>query len=233
MKKDLTQLLSKHQSHITTVRYWNEYAKRNSLPSAATLIRAFGSWGEVKKQFGEMNYSLVHSENDLMKVAEENVDYFTTIKYWNSYSQAHSLPSSTKYINQFGSWSLSKDRIGIKANYRRSKYSHQQLKDIIISNKEFLYSKIAWDEHAKEYNLPTYLTLKKYISWKEIKELAGQPFRYNYTKEELIQIARKNREHFSSMNKWDEYAREHTLPLSTTYSKHFGSWRKAKGKCLC
>jgi hypothetical protein len=47
-------------------------------------------------------------------------------------------------------------------------------------------------------------------------------------KEMMIKIAYHHKEEFTTMEHWDEFAREKHLPFAITYHRYFGSWNKAK-----
>ncbi|MGE6756022.1 hypothetical protein ACQKFO_21710 [Rossellomorea sp. NPDC071047] len=45
-----------------------------------------------------------------------------------------------------------------------------------------------------------------------------------YSKEILIEIALKNKEHFTTTLEWNKFAKENKLPQATTYYTYFGPW---------
>jgi hypothetical protein len=47
-------------------------------------------------------------------------------------------------------------------------------------------------------------------------------------KETLIVILESHKEHLTTVKKWDEYAKEHSLPPSVTLIYHFESWTEVK-----
>jgi hypothetical protein len=49
-----------------------------------------------------------------------------------------------------------------------------------------------------------------------------------YTDQELIKIAKKHKEQFTTMRNWDSYAAPLNLPLSHIYRSRFGGWNQAK-----
>lgn len=49
-----------------------------------------------------------------------------------------------------------------------------------------------------------------------------------YTKQQLLDIAKKHIKNFTSAIKWNKYAKEHHLPNVTCYKRYFGSWNTVK-----
>lgn len=49
-----------------------------------------------------------------------------------------------------------------------------------------------------------------------------------YTKDELLEIAKEHKEHLTSTSHWNEYRSLHNLPHSHTFISHFGRWNTLK-----
>ncbi|MCQ6282834.1 homing endonuclease associated repeat-containing protein [Bacillus sp. EB600] len=49
-----------------------------------------------------------------------------------------------------------------------------------------------------------------------------------YTNQQLLDIAKKHIDHFTSAEKWNQYAKEKQLPNVTCYKRYFGSWNTVK-----
>jgi hypothetical protein len=85
-----------------------------------------------------------------------------------------------------------------------------------------------WDEYAKRHSLPTVSQIKyAFGSWNKMKKQLQVSDTKIYhasrqlSDEELLAIASKHREYFTSQKEWDEYAREHGLPSWTVYRRRF------------
>jgi len=230
--QDFIKKLSKYKEHITTAREWDKFRKGKKLPSSNTLIRKFKSWNNLKAALKIGKSFRTYTKSELIDLAKANSQHFTTIKDWDIYSKKKALPTSHYFISNFGSWSNVKNILNINPSKRKSKYNKEVIKKLILENRDFLDSRTKWDQFSKENKLPPYITLKKYFSWQEIKKMAGRPLKYNYSEQDLQRIAREHISHFTSMNKWDDYAKKNNLPLAITYSRRFGSWRMAKVRCL-
>ncbi|CAM4112166.1 Uncharacterised protein [Lederbergia lenta] len=77
----------------------------------------FGTWNQAKITiFGSESPSLVRETNknhknrshftkyDLMTIAKENIEFFTTIKVWNDFAMKNGLPWAGTFANYFGTW---------------------------------------------------------------------------------------------------------------------------------
>lgn len=110
-------------------------------------------------------------------------------------------------------------------------YTTEQLVEIARQHEEHFTSITNWNRHAKLYNLPLDSTYRsRFGSWSESHvAIFGKyeiPKIYNtrkYSKEDLIRIARENREYFKS-TLWPDHARKNGLPSRSLYYLHFGSW---------
>jgi hypothetical protein len=109
---------------------------------------------------------------------------------------------------------------------------HQELINTLMKHKNFLTTVKQWDVYAKKNGLPLSSTLiKRFDSWNNLKEILGAEIKRkkrNYTKEDLLEIAKKHNRYFQSKGVWDSYARENDLPSSFTFINVFGSWNTIK-----
>ncbi|WP_209124401.1 hypothetical protein [Alkalihalobacillus sp. BA299] len=227
---EVLEILKEHKEHITSVRNWEHYAKEHSLPSSSSLIKIFGSWNNLKLMLG-ISANKKYSKKELLDIANKHSEHFTTYSNWNEYASKHGLPVSTTFLIHFDSWNDVKKRLNLPLstpNWR--KYSKEEIKKVIEEHSEHFTSKLKWDEYSKENKLPDYRTIKNYFSWEEVQEFANVKINYRYSEEKLLEIAKKHSKHFTTMKRWDEYAKENNLPSSMNYYRKFGSWNKVKAK---
>lgn len=227
---DLLKLLRPHSNHLTSVRNWNAYAKDHNLPSAPTLIRKFESWNALKTELELGVNNKIYTKEELLSIAREHSIHVTTYQDWNEYSKEHGLPASSTFAREFESWNALKEEIELpvsSVNWR--KYSKDEIEQIIKENEGKFETKDKWNEYATKNKLPVYQTIMNYFTWNEVQALANNR-KSNYTKSELLEIARKHSEFFTSMQKWDVYAKEHHLPSSMNYYRRFGSWNSIRAQ---
>lgn len=226
-KEEFKKILEKHKKHITTVRQWDLYAKKHTLPSSQSLISVFGSWTMLKEELGLKD---TDRKTELIEIASKHLDMFTTIERWNKYAKENDIPNGYTYIAYFGSWNAVKDKLNLSYStpYPSAEEKKEEMISVLKEHGTEYKDRTEWDKYAKEHSLPTYKTIRRYLSLQEVKEIVPKEIKYNYSKEELIKIAKRNFEHFSSMGKWNKYAIEHGLPNAATYHRKFGSWKKAK-----
>jgi len=225
--------LESHKEHLTTVTKWDEYAKAHSLPPSVTLIKNFGSWNAVKSALNIPTTIVSYNEEELKEIAKKHKKYMNSKSVWDAYYKEQGLPSSSTFIKHFGQWSKIKALVGYDTDRPKSdKYKKEDILGVLKKHAKNFQNRTQWDEYAKENQLPTYKTIKKHFEYDEILRIINKRKTFNFTKEDLLQIVRKNEEVFftSSMNKWNEYASENNLPSSHVFLRKFGSWKKAKNE---
>lgn len=230
-KEELIAILENHKKHITTVKEWERYSKKNDLPSSVSLIYHFRSWNELKKALNLPVFSVAaYDDEDLKKIALEHKNHLATKRKWDAYYKERGLPSSSTLLKVFGTWNNLKEFVGLSTeNLRSDQYSKGDIEKILIKHADNFLNRQQWDIYAKEHRLPTYKTIKKHFSYDQILGLVNQRKKINFTKEDLIKIAKEHNIFLSStMKSWDKYASENRLPSSHTFLKKFGSWRNAK-----
>lgn len=228
--KELIRTLQKHKHALTTVKGWDKYAKEHNLPPSVSLIYAFGSWNAVKQALGLPAQKNKYSIQELEEIAEQHKEHITGKLAWDEYSKKNHLPSSSTFIKVFGSWNQFKKHIGVQQEKKkRSIYDKEIIVQILKEHAEHYINRTHWDEYAKEHKLPTYKTIRNYLTYDELATLVNKK---GFSKEELIKIAIQHQQYFFplSMKKWDRYAKENGLPSSFIYFKSFGSWKRAKGE---
>ncbi|KAA6446983.1 hypothetical protein [Bacillus swezeyi] len=227
--------MEEHKNHITTVTKWDEYAKQNDLPSAAQLIHAFVSWSNLKTELGlskSSNKGYPFTKEELIQIAIDHSEHFTTIRKWNEYARDHQLPRHMSYVNAFGGWNEAKKEMELKIteDKKAPTYTKEQLRRILEENQRYFINQSTWNKHAKNNKLPYYLTIRKHFSYDEIVKITNTKKNKGHTQKDLLEILIDHREFFfkSSLKKWDKYAREKYLPSSTTIYRAFKGWKNAK-----
>ncbi|MDC3424266.1 hypothetical protein NC797_07060 [Aquibacillus sp. 3ASR75-11] len=236
-KDGLLSELEPHKRFITTVRSWDSYAKEHALPPSVTLIYQFGSWNNLKDKLGvKKNIRNQISHEHLLDIAKEHTEHFTSKRNWNEYAKKNGLPSQATYIKEFGSWNKVKDLLGLAHTepVRLPNYTKKDIESVLREHGKNLQNRAQWDEYAKEKGLPTYKTLRKHFSWEEILGFSNVNRTFKYSRDKLISVAKRHYEVFApaSMNAWNEYAKEHSLPTTAAYLRVFGKWKKAKVEVL-
>lgn len=227
---ELINQVEPHIKNLTTVRSWNKYAKEHELPSAVTLIHYFGSWNNVKQALGLKTIQGLNKD-ELLTIAKKHSKYFTSRREWREYAKANQLPTDITYINVFGSWNKVKDILQMEyVPTQKPIYSREQIIKILKVHGKNLENRTQWDEYAKEHDLPTYKTIRTYLTWDEVLKITGTKKKRNFTEEDLIEIAKKHYYTFmsASIRSWNHYAKEHELPSSYVFIRKFGTWKKAK-----
>ncbi|MFL0366067.1 hypothetical protein ACH0BF_24020 [Pseudobacillus sp. 179-B 2D1 NHS] len=230
----LLKIALEHKENFTTASNWEKYSKACKLPSATTYRNFFGTWNDAKNKLGLLAIKNSYTTQELIEIAKENKEHFSSMSNWNSHAKKKALPTGETYIKRFGSWKKSHKECLGTYNCTKIKYNYpkEMLLKIAKAHIENFTSVRSWSKYAKEHELPS---IKPYVnqfgSWNEAKKAVGVDeirYRKNYTTDELKQIAQKHKKYFTSISIWDKYARKHNLPWTVTYSNRFGSWNKAK-----
>lgn len=231
MDDQIERVLDYHKDHLKTAYHWEEYLKDNtSLPPVEEVLSKYTKWKNLRKSLNISVRVPSFREDELLEIAKHYQEKFTTVRGWDSFADIYGLPKSVTYIKQLGNWNEIKEKLNFVPT-SRDDYNYSNSKESIISvlkehGSEYT-NRTDWDVYAKENSLPTYKTIRKYISYDELKTIVKSN---RYTNEELIKIARDHRENFTSINKWNEHARENKLPNATTYIRRFETWKNARIK---
>lgn len=105
-----------------------------------------------------------------------------------------------------------------------------ELFQLIEPYKEKLTTPKEWDDFAIKHNLPpSAILVEKSGTWNQLKKSLGLKVYKRYTKEQLEQIALKNKAYMKSKPVWDKYSKEQGLPSSQTFINAFGGkWDNVK-----
>lgn len=179
-----------------------------------------------------------YTDEELINIAKEYEEHFTTFRAWDSFAKHNGLPRSITYKKRFGTWNEAKQAANISYQDKGRTYSKQEIIELIKKHEDiFTSSNIQekWNEFRKGKELPSYQTIISYISYAEIRKLFKttdyQKNRHlSNNKQVLLDIAIKHHKYFKQKRKWDEYAKENQLPSSNVYIYHFGKWSTIKRK---
>jgi hypothetical protein len=85
-----------------------------------------------------------------------------------------------------------------------------------------------WNQYAEVHSLPkSWQILYIFGSWNQMKQelqASSSDIKYqarSMSNEELLQIAKKHQEYFTTEENWNEYAKKHQLPSWLTYKTRF------------
>ncbi|WP_066418239.1 hypothetical protein [Sutcliffiella cohnii] len=231
-KKQLVDKLLPHSKHITTVRDWDNYAREHSLPSSTKIIKMFNTWNEFKNNLMIDTNKQPYTSSELLKIAEKHKKYLTTYQSWNEYAKKNGLPVSTTFLAHFKcSWNEFKRKLAIPISSPNwSKYSREEIEEVIQNHSQQFSSKLNWDSYSKKNNLPDYRTIKNFFTWEEVQRKANVKINKIYNEEELLAIAKEHSIHFTTMKKWNEYAKEKGLPSAIVFYRKLGAWNSIKAK---
>lgn len=230
-KQEIYNKVIEHKVHITTVKAWDAYAKKNNLPPSVTLIYHFGSWNGLKKALDiPLTPMPSYSEEELKNIILDNKELVKRKMIWDENYKERGLPSSSTLIKAFDSWTNIKEIAGYsKKRERNDLYSQGDIKKVLLEHADNYENRKQWDVYAKEHRLPTYKTIRKHFDYDQILKIVNEKKKINFTKDDLIKIAREHKNIINcSMKSWDSYASENQLPSSYTFINKFGTWRKAK-----
>jgi hypothetical protein len=174
----------------------------------------------------------------LRALARKHVQYFSSVSVWNEFAIKNNYPRAATFSYHFGGWNNFKSEVfgqGQELNMAFSQsFTVERLKEIAVSHKERFTKMNTWDEFATKNNIPSAkVFIHTFGTWNKAKrEILGEDVKLNrdvpYDGEKLTSIAVKYKSAFTSVNVWNEFAKEKDLPSSKVYEKFYGSWNKAK-----
>jgi len=180
-----------------------------------------------------------YTKQELLHIANNHIESFTTTSNWDKYAKENRLPSSSCYKRYFGNWNTVKRALNLPIIHKRKQQiKTEEILHCLRENKQLAFNQTSWQAYSEDCKLPSYETIiARFGSWSKALETAGlvmrekevkrQYIRNAYTKQELKMLARHHISHLTSKKKWDQYAKEHHLPSSSTFAKYFGSWGQA------
>jgi hypothetical protein len=168
----------------------------------------------------------------VLEVLRQHKAHLTTVEHYKEYAEQHDLPSPALLLKTFGSWNALKEQMGLQT-YRK-RYSRQELEKILLEHQEHLKgNRRNWDLYAQKHKLPLTITLIQHFgTWENVKKVIGEEVT---TRERFIE----EREEFlkkmpsqidipiTTRQAWDQYAKEHKLPVYNTIRKYM-EWRDFK-----
>ncbi|MCA1066025.1 hypothetical protein QTG56_25960 (plasmid) [Rossellomorea sp. AcN35-11] len=121
-----------------------------------------------------------------------------------------------------------------------TKYDKAHLIKIAKRFNKHFSSVAVWNEFAKMYGLPKAASFAYHFGgWNKFKEevFGGEhplkeAFTPTHSLEELRDIGVMNKEWFTKINVWNEYAKERDLPSASVYIHVYGTWNDAKKSIL-
>lgn len=231
----LLSFLEEHKEFLTTVRKWDDYALKANLPSSAFLINKYGSWNALKEKLGIPTSHKRYTQDELLEIAKKHYKYFKSKRDWDDYARKEGLPSTSTFIKVFGSWNGIKEILQLEPLERVGPkgYTKEELIEILAKHGDNFKDSIQWNEYAKENDLPTYKTIRKYLSYEEIATYVKPARNRPYNKDLLLTIGLNFYHEIQNftMEEWNQFAKEQNLPSSHTFHRNFGSWKKAK-ECI-
>ncbi|MGE6756047.1 hypothetical protein ACQKFO_21840 [Rossellomorea sp. NPDC071047] len=233
-KEDLKKILESHQEHLKLPMEWEDYTSKceDDLPSVSEIISIYSNWKNVLSQFNIPRKNK-YSREELSLIINKYREQLISARKWDSFAKQYALPTSDTLIKKLGKWSNIKSQLELpQASPVRETnvYTKQQIIDVLTEHGKEYENPRSWDKYANEHSLPIYQTIRKHLSYEEMKPFINS--KRNYSTEELSEIAIRYREYFTTSKKWDAFAKENNLPTSLTYYRRYGSWRKAKGEIL-
>ncbi|MFD1736288.1 hypothetical protein ACFSCX_06875 [Bacillus salitolerans] len=222
-QKYLTEI-QPHKEHLTSVRAWDLYAKEHGLVSSRALIYHFKSFNYLKELLGLTIQESQYDKEHLLALVREHKDALTTISMWDAYAKDNALPSASTLISRFENWNTLKTLVNVppSKSVANTLYSKESVTHLLNEHGKHYQNQVQWDKYASENGLPSYRTIRTLFSWDEFKKVAKFKTRYDYTQEELLHIAQKHGNHFTSAKNWNEYAKKHRLPSASTYARKIG-----------
>lgn len=165
-------------------------------------------------------------DNELLELLKQHSHAITTVRNWDLYASENYLPKSITLIKRFGSWNKLKDLLLLPNKRQRERFTREELIEIGKQHKAEFSTKRGWESFAKKNHLPSPQTyINEFKTWNCTREAIGLPAASKvrkkiYTKEDIIEKLEANIEHFTSRNKWDDFARNNNVPSYSTISKH-------------
>ena len=225
-----------------SVGKWEQLRKARPelcLPHSQTIIKTFSSWNSAKEAAGLLTFSqsrpLDYSKEQLIAILEEHGHIYTSATEWDRYARENDLPSSNILMRN-----LDEEEKSTLLHSTKFVFSKEKLGKMLLENfPTSPPSATEWESVRNTSNpkLPsTSVFVSRYGSWNNAltENYQGQTNtseKTYFSSDELISIMKKYYPyHAPSRSEWTKLKKSTTdesLPSSTPYITHFGSWKKA------
>lgn len=142
-------------AHIEKSTSWSKFYRDNKLPSTQTYLSVFGTWENLRK---ELNLEVKKKKDIISKDEIENIlkthgKEFKSRKQWDEYAQEHKLPTYKTILKHFTYEQI----LNFGGKSKKRNFSKDELISVALEHRQSFisFSKLKWDEYAKEHNLPT------------------------------------------------------------------------------
>lgn len=167
-EKELLEIAISHKDKFKSKSLWNEYYKKNNLPSPNTYINVFGSWKAIQQKLGidGKERKDIYSKTELIGVLKKHKDYYVNRKQWDIYAKENRLPTYKTILKH-----LNHDEIlFITGKQKVYNNTEEELISIAINHFEHFTSMKAWNDYASELKLPTaYTYIRRFGTWNKAK----------------------------------------------------------------
>ncbi|PLT33665.1 hypothetical protein [Bacillus sp. V5-8f] len=243
MKRDLINLAKANIDNFTTTRQWDKFAEIRKTYKSHYYVHYFNTWKEALEHVGQ-NPAWELKKQVAIKQGLETIDHVISYSSYKSYLQTIDMDryiSATAIVNIFGTWNEFKKELGISTYEKSKTYSEQELVQIAMENKVLFKNSSKYDQFARKNGLPSqHVYIRNFGSMDAAKEKVGIPIverntRVNWPYEELINIAKKYSQHYTTMDKWLSFGKlvneeegKIVIPHPTIYQKRFSGWDNSK-----
>lgn len=174
-KIDILLRAEPYSQYATSITLWQNLCKDNpTVPTDNVIINVFGSWKNFQQEVVKENpieEPLPHSF--YFDILVMNKQHVTTMKHWDEVAKEKKLPTSRTLLNHVGNWTEIKKKIGI-TNEEENSRKRSELLSLAKEHSGMFQTKEDYIHYAKEHNLPTYMTIRRFMDWKEFKEASSK-----------------------------------------------------------
>ncbi|RKJ75062.1 hypothetical protein D7X33_18345 [Butyricicoccus sp. 1XD8-22] len=183
-KNELIKQVTPYRDYLVKKSTWQDYRDKHpelNLPHSNTLIKYLGTWKEIRDIFNVEKDSWANKNlDDIIKLLKPHVDALQgSPREWDDYRKDNELeeelPGSYPLIHQFESWNNLKKTFSLPTRESKAphKYTVEEIQTIIKTYAPHVFRARSWERYRKEnqeLQLPTYLTILRYVTKEELVE---------------------------------------------------------------
>ncbi len=200
-----------------------------TMPSPSCYARLFGTWSAAIHAAGlSAIRTYAYSRTDLVAALQQKTSELGRPLSQRDIVEDSRMPSVGAYLRVFGSWENALAEVG--AQPRRVKgYTKDQAIQLLKQKAAQLGRNPTTAEVCGQPGFPHYDTFKRHFgSWEGALAAAGLDLvGIDLSDDKLIELLQRKAEQLGRTPRRREIDDDRTMPSSSLYRKHFGSWQAA------
>lgn len=228
-KEEIITLIAKVVDELGRAPTIMEFCGRSDTPDTGTITRHFGHWQDAVKEAGFEPVRIYYTDDELIQILQCKADELGHTPSIAEVDADGTIPRSSVFVGHFGSWNAALRAASLEV-IREHHYTRGELLEAMEKKIQSLGRAPSQNELRKDGDMPSVAAyVRVFGSW----EAALKCFDEKkvgvdkYTDEEMIEMLQKKFKQLGHVPTAEELRLDDDMPGRDTYTRHFGSWKKA------